>query len=90
LTAPTKRGHCSSSDSSEEEEEDDDDEEDEEEDEEGEEGYEEEDEEEDVGYTEDDIFQIFSHLETIHNLSNVLIGVLEERYPPFSFSNYKL
>jgi hypothetical protein len=34
-----------------------------------------------VGYTEEDIFQIFSHLEIIHNLSNVLIGLLEERYP---------
>ena len=36
--------------------------------------------EKDVGYTEDDIFHIFSHLETIHNLSNVLIALLEERY----------
>lgn len=37
-------------------------------------------EDEDLGYTEDDVFQIFSHLETIFNLSNVLIGLLEERY----------
>lgn len=40
----------------------------------------EEDKEDDIGCTEDDIFQIFSHLETILNLSNVLISLLEEKY----------
>jgi hypothetical protein len=32
-------------------------------------------------YTGDDIFNIFSHLEIIYNLSNVLISLLEEKFP---------
>lgn len=80
LTVQTPRSHkeYSEMEGSEEEEEV---EEDEEEEEGGEDKREEGEEEGDSGYTEDDIFQLFSHLETIHNLSNVLVGLLEERYP---------